>query len=97
MAKPPLSVVPPDARAPKRNPMSVLEAAESGSYLDELLALRRRCAVAVTDPTTPARDLAALMRRQIEISKEIRAITSADGGDEVADAASTADEAWVAT
>jgi len=90
--KAPLKVVPPGARA--RVAMTVLEAAESGSYLDELLALRRRCAAAISNPETPARDLAALMRRQLDISKEIRAIESRTGGDEVGNAAGTPDEEW---
>lgn len=97
MTRSPLKVVPPGARAARAKPLTVLEAVESGDYLDELVATHRRIAAAVNDPNTPARDLASLTRRQLEFSKEIKAIRSASGGDEVADAAATPDEAWVAT
>jgi hypothetical protein len=82
--------------APPRKPMTVLEASESGDYLAELRALRRRIATAVSDLDTPARDLAALTRRQLEISKEIKSIVSADLGDDIGDAADIPDEDWVA-
>lgn len=77
-------------------PKSVLEAAESGDYLAELVALRRRIATAVSDPNTPARDLAALTRRQLEISKEIRALM-ADEGDPIGAAVAEPDEEWPAS
>lgn len=95
MARKPLRVVTADDSAPKKA-QTVLEAAESGDYLAELVALRRRIATAVSDPNTPARDLAALTRRQLEISKEIRALAD-DEGDEVGAAAEVADEEWAAT
>lgn len=100
MAARPLRVVPPGAKAKPRakaKQPTVLEAAESGDYLTELLALRRRIASAVTDVNTPARDLAALTRRQLEISREIQALRSQDEGDEIGDAAATPDEEWAAT
>jgi hypothetical protein len=96
VARKPLRVVA-EGEARPGKPMSVLEAAESGDYLAELRALRRRIAHAVSDPNCPARDLAALSRRQIEIAKEINAIESTVKGDEVGDAAATPDEEWAAT
>jgi len=39
-----------------------------------LVASRRRIAVAVEDPNTPARDLAALTKRLMETAREIDAI-----------------------
>ena len=62
-------------------PKSILESAESGSRLDELRAMRRRLAKAMDDPNTPARDLAALSRRQLEIGREIEAIEVAEDED----------------
>lgn len=50
--------------------VSVLAAAESEDRLAELRAMRRVIASAI-DGGVPARDLAALTRRQIEISKQI--------------------------
>ena len=47
---------------------------EAGDRLEELRAMRRRIAVSLDDVTTPARDLAALSRRQIELGKEIDAL-----------------------
>jgi hypothetical protein len=69
-------------------PKSVLEAAENGNRLDELRAMRRRLARAIDDANTPARDLAALSRRQLEIGREIEAIVVAEDEDHsvVADA-----------
>lgn len=78
--KPPLRAVEPDER---RRPMSILEAAESGSRLDELIAMRRRIAKAMDDPTCSTRDLAALSRRQIEIGLQIEALQIAEGEESV--------------
>ena len=57
-----------DAPAP---PMSLMDAVEGGSRLDELLAMQRIVAAHIQNPKTLARDLAALTRRQMEMSKEI--------------------------
>lgn len=64
----------PPRRARKPRQKSVLEAAESGDRLEELRAMRRRIARTLDEPNTPARDLAALSRRQIELGKEIDAL-----------------------
>ena len=85
----------PDAGLPAV-PMSVTEAAGDGSQRDLLVAMRARVAQAVEDPKTMARDLAALTRRLMEIAREIEAIDSRAGGDDIGDAASTPDEEFSA-
>lgn len=54
--------------------MTVSEAAEGGSTRDLLVAMRARIAQAVGDPDTPARDLAALTKRLVEVVRDIEAI-----------------------
>ena len=71
-----LAAVPEGAQAPSR-PKSVTKAASEGSRRDLLVAMRSRVATAVEDPNTPARDLAALTRRLMEIAKDIEAIDAA--------------------
>ena len=97
--RPALTVVAPDAEAeaptPAR-PLSIAEAAESGDRLEELRAMRRRIAQTLDNPNTPARDLAALSRRQIEIGKEVEAIEVARGT-EASVVAGTDDEVWDGT
>lgn len=55
-------------------PKTVTEAAKNGSTRELLSATRDRIAVAVEDPNTPARDLAALSKRLMETVREIEAI-----------------------
>ena len=55
-------------------PLSIVEAVECGDRLAELKATHLRVATAVQNSETPARDLASLTRRQLEISKEIEAL-----------------------
>lgn len=88
--KTPLRAVGTDEKPPK--PKSLLEAVAAGDYLAELKATHQRIAGAVDDPKTSPRDLAALTRRQLEISSEIRALElareqEAAGGAEVSDEA----------
>ena len=54
--------------------MTVSEAAEDGTTRDLLVAMRARIAQAVGDPDTPARDLAALTKRLVEVVRDIEAI-----------------------
>jgi hypothetical protein len=54
--------------------MSVVAAAEEGSTRDLLVAMRTRIAQAVGDADTPARDLAALTKRLVEVVRDIEAI-----------------------
>ena len=73
--------------------MTISAAAASGSEKSLLLAMRDQIA-AQLDDGVPARDLASLTRRLMEISREIRNIEAAEEGDVVTDAASTPDEQW---
>jgi hypothetical protein len=86
-----------EKRPPARKPLTVRAAADSGVRRDLLVAMRSRIASDIDDPNTPARDLAALSRRLLEIAKDIEAIDAHDKGDEVGDAAATPDEEWTAT
>lgn len=70
---------------------SATEAAESGSRRELLEAMRERIALAVDDLKTPARDLAALTRRLMDIAKELEALDAAESEDEVGAAISTPD------
>lgn len=92
--KTPLRAVAPGEK--REVPKTILEAAELGSRLEELRAMRRRIAKAMDDVNTPARDLAALSRRQLEIGREIEAIVIAEDEDHTV-VVSTDDEAWDGT
>ena len=74
--KPRLSVVNPDTPPPRR-PLTLEEAAKSGTHRDLLVAMRDRVATTVQDPNCPPRDLAALTRRLSELAKEIQQIDQA--------------------
>lgn len=89
-----LRAVDPDEK--REPPKTILEAAEAGSRIEELRAMRRRLARALDDPNTPARDLAALSRRQLEIGREIEAIVVAEDEDHSV-VVKTEDEAWDGT
>lgn len=67
----------PPAPPKKRSALTVTKAASDGSHLDLLEAMRDRVAKSVEDVNTPARDLAALTRRLMEITREIEAIHAA--------------------
>ena len=88
----PLKLVPPDERR-----QSVMDAADSGDRRALLVALRARISHDVDDSKTPARDLAALSRRLLEIAREIEAIDASDEGDDIGAAAATPDESWTAS
>ena len=78
-----LRAVKPEEKAAKAKPMSVTAAAAAGDHRALLVAMRDRVAKDVENPNTSTRDLAALTRRLMEISKEIEAIDvrSAEEGD----------------
>ena len=59
---------------PPEKPKTVTQAAKGGTTRELLAATRDRIAVAVEDPNTPARDLAALSKRLMETVREIEAI-----------------------
>ena len=94
--KPALRSVAPDEVPEPSKVFTILEAAEDGSRLEELRAMRRRLARALDDPNTPARDLAALSRRQLEIGREIEAIVVAEDEDHSV-VVNADDEAWDGT
>lgn len=74
-AKRGLRAVADNETAPKATPPKTVTAAAKGGSTRELLAATRdRIAVAVEDPNTPARDLAALTKRLMETVREIEAI-----------------------
>jgi hypothetical protein len=52
----------------------VTQAAATGDPRKLLVSTRDRIAIAVEDPNTPARDLAALTKRLMETVREIEAI-----------------------
>lgn len=70
----------------------VLHAAQAGTHLDLMLALRKNIADAI-DRGVAARDLAALSRRLIEIDQEIRAL-SAPKEDPVQDGLDEESDTW---
>ena len=84
-----LRTVGPD-EAPAK-PKTVTEAASSGSTRELLVAMRARLATAVENPTTPARDLAALTKRLVDVVRDIEALDArheqeaADDGNDVED------------
>lgn len=90
-----LRAVGPDESAPPRKQMTVTGAAKEGDRRDLLTAMRERVAQAVEDGATPARDLAALTRRLMEIAREIEAIDAREH-EESEDAKPAADEEWEA-
>lgn len=95
-ARKPLRAVASDEKAEPKRPLTILEAAEDGSRIEELRAMRRRIARALDDPNTQARDLAALSRRQLEIGKEIEAIVVSEDEDHSV-VVNADDEVWDGT
>lgn len=57
---------------------TITAAAKDGDPREVLVALRARVAKAVQDPDTPARDLASLSKRLMDIVREIEAIDAKD-------------------
>lgn len=90
-----LHIVAPDEKKPRARRLTITQAAASGSIREQLMALRERVAKTVEDPNCPARELASLSRRLMEITKEIAAIevleAEAFDGNQA-----TPDEAWTA-
>lgn len=76
--------------------LSVSEAASRGSRLEELIAMRRVIARHIDNDQTAARDLAALSRRQMELSREIEAeqARAAREAEEATNVEHVADEEW---
>ena len=55
-------------------PKTISQAADGGTTRELMVAMRARIASAVEDANTPARDLAALSKRLIEVVRDIEAI-----------------------
>jgi hypothetical protein len=83
-----------DGEKPKRTrPKTLVEAIESGDYLEILLAQQRDIAAALPEAAGPAK--AALHRQFSLVSKDIETLRAADtDGDEVGKAAATPDDKW---
>lgn len=78
-------------------PLTIEQAAEADDQLALLVALRARLAKACQDEATPARDLAALSRRLVDVSQDIQTLTAQlqEEGDEP-DGGDTEDAPWSA-
>lgn len=70
----PLRAVAPNETAPRKPPKTITDAADNGTTRELLVAMRARIAKAVEDANTPARDLAALTKRLVEVVRDIEAI-----------------------
>lgn len=68
-----------EAPPPPVKPKTVSEAADKGTTRELLVAMRARIAKAVEDPNTPARDLAALTKRLVEVVRDIEALDAREG------------------
>ena len=79
------------ARAPEVK--TVYQAAQTGSVLEELKALRLVIAKKLDDPNLSGRDMAALSKRHIEIGREIDAAQKAEA-EEAENGAVSEDEEW---
>lgn len=77
-------------------PVTVQAAAEGGSRRELLTALRSRIATGIDDPKTPARDLAALSLRLLDIARELELLDAAEKADGIGEAAATPDQRWTA-
>ena len=86
-----LRAVKADEKPTKAKPKSVTQAAAGGDTRELLVAMRARIAVAVEDPTTPARDLAALTKRLSDIAVSIAALDAASEQEATDDAAEVED------
>lgn len=90
----PLRAVAPDEK-PQSRPKTITQAADSGTTRELLVAMRARIAKAVEDANTPARDLAALTKRLVEVVRDIEAIDARE--QQEADGAGVPDEAFDAS
>jgi len=82
-----------NGEAPRKRP-TITEAASTGSRLALLEALRTRVAAATQDDKTPARDLAALSRRLMEIAREIETLKALEAEESAGEDSAGDDEAF---
>lgn len=85
-----LKAVGPDDRPP---PPTTVKQAAAMNRRELLRSLRDRIASDI-DAGVPARDLASLSKRLLDISKELEDLEVAEDGDDVSTAASTPDEPY---
>lgn len=90
------AVAPNEVATPPKPPKSVTEAAEKGTTRELLVAMRTRIATAVEDLNTPARELAALTKRLVEVVRDIEAIDARDE-QEASDGREVPDETYDAS
>ena len=74
-------------------PKTVTEAASAGTPRELLVAMRDRVAKAVESADTPARDLAALTKRLMDITNELKALDAA-AREDARDSGDVPDEAF---
>ena len=86
-----------DGAVPPRKPVTVQSAAEGGSRRELLVALRARIATGIDNPNTPARDLAALSLRLLDIARELELLDAAEKADDIGEAAATPDKEWASS
>jgi hypothetical protein len=92
------AVGPNENPARRKKTLGIVQSATQGNYQDMLRALQLRISTAAENPNTPARDLAALSRRLIEISRELQALKAGHPDhDPIAKAAQTPEEPWDAS
>jgi len=80
-------------RSVPTSPAGAVQNAANTSRRDLLRALRDRIASDI-DEGVPARDLASLSKRLLDISKELEDLEAVEDGDDISTAATTPDEAW---
>ena len=91
-ARKPLRAVAPDEKpAAPRKPLTIAEAASSGTTRDVLVASRDRIARALDDPNISARDLASNSKRLMELIREIEATDAREAEDADSGAAQVED------
>ncbi|HEY9494719.1 MAG TPA: hypothetical protein VIR15_07700 [Intrasporangium sp.] len=71
----------PPAKPKASKQKTITQAAKVGTTRELLVATRDRIAVAVENPNTPARDLAALTKRLMEVVRDIEAIDAREDDD----------------
>lgn len=89
--KAPLRAVAADEKAAPPKPLTIAEAASSGSTRDVLVASRDRIAKALDDPNIAARDLASNSKRLMELIREIEALDAREEQEASNDAAEVED------
>lgn len=88
-----LRAVKPGEKAPTKRPMTITQAVAAHDRFAELEALHVRLAEAVQSKATPTRDLSALTRRQMEVSRELEVLRR-ERAEKETEGAIASDEAW---